>query len=394
MADAPMATKRRRNASDPGARLVPRRIRNRQSAIGNPQSAIHNALPRLLAVALATAGGCKATIPVRQYPSFYDPAVRTVAVLDFDNRTLRGPAGTFLGRRVADALEANGTYKVIGPAALKGKLAAAGASIPQGADVEAVATVLRGLGGIDAFLAGSVTGFGADRSSHIEVDHFGYYGGYAYGWPRHGYRHGRWRGYGYGSYGYGGGYPTFWYYDLTRAHVAASASLIRTTDAAVLGQTPIPLSARLSSEDPSATADEVLTAAADAVADRIVEAFAVVPRKIKVDRDKLLRTARPGEGKSLRFTDDFRGDEDEMLAVVRLPRAAARNVFRLAVTRKSDDDVLAEKQFEWSARDGSRGFPFSPKRLVEAGDTEKYDLSLFVDDLLVTKREFRIRRRR
>jgi len=392
MMDAPMTNRRQEDVSVPGPRPVRRRIRN-------PQSAIRSCFPWLLGAALLTAGGCKTMLPVRQYPSFYDPSIRTVAVVDFANSTLRGPAGTFLSRRLADALKANGTYRVIGPAELKGKLAAAGASIPQGAGPDDVAGALRGLDGIDAFITGTVSGFTADRSTQIEVDYFGYHGGYgAYGWPYRSYPHG-WGGYGwyghrYGhGYGWGYGHPRYWTYDVTRAHVAASAALVRTADAATLHETPIALSARLRSEDPATTADEVLTAAADAVAARIVEAFAIVPKRIKVESDKLLRTARPGAADRLEFTDRFRAGEQKMLAVIRLPRAAARNVFRLAVTRKKDDDVLAETQFEWSARDGSRGFPFSPEQLIESGDTDEYEVKLYAEDQLVIKRKFEIKRR-
>ncbi len=121
--------------------------------------------------------------------------------------------------------------------------------------------------------------------------------------------------------------------------------------------------------------------------------FTLVLSSLTGDRSSLPSSLLRGAADRLEFTDHFRAGEEKMLAVVRLPRTAARNVYRLAVTRKGDDDVLAETQFEWSARDGSRGFPFSPEQLIESGDTDEYEVKLYAEDQLVIQRKFEIKRR-
>lgn len=342
--------------------------------MGSAKTATRLVLAALLA---ASAGGCKATLTLKQYPPFYDPRLKSIAVAPFADHTLHPGSGQFVAERLAAALAANGTYDVTGPTALKAKLAAAKVPLPAGADAAALAAALRALGGVQAFVAGRVKAFGTDRSLYTELDAGGF--GAGYGWHR-------WHGWGHS-------YPYYRHYSYTRAHVAADAVLVRVADGQAIGATPSTLTARIVSRgDLPVMPDECLDQAAQAVARRLVEAFAVVEKRIKVPKGKTLRTARRRDGDELDFTNDFRPDEKELLVVLALPPQADRNRFLLAVTRKGRAEPLAEREFEWSGEHARRAFAFSLAELFEAGGTGDYHAALYAGEKLVLKRGFEIER--
>ena len=87
---------------------------------------------RLVAVSLlvSAVGGCNAKLTVDRYPDFYDPELKSVAVVPFANLTQEPQAGTFLAERLAEALRANGTYQAVGPAELNSMLAKVNLALP------------------------------------------------------------------------------------------------------------------------------------------------------------------------------------------------------------------------------------------------------------------------
>ena len=336
----------------------------------------HVSLVGLAVLAAVAAAGCDAALPVQRYPAFYDPALGTVAVTVFANATPRQRAGEFMADRLTAALKANGTYNVTGPKELKAKLAKAEILLRPEADVQDTVAALRKLGGIQAVVTGTVRDFSADRGSYYEVDNW-YGPGYGWGYSSH-WRH-------YGSYG------IIRQYSYTYAHVSVAADLIRVSDGKTIHSTPAPLAARLrSGTGADRTGDEMLTETADAVAGGLVEEFAVVPKTLRISRSKTLRTARPGEDGELKFTNDFRPDEEQMVVVLHLPAEADRNTFRLAIAPKKSEEVLAEETFTWSAADGTRKFVFSPRKLAEAAKGDDFEVRLYVGDELALKRGFEI----
>jgi hypothetical protein len=330
----------------------------------------------LAVLAAAAAAGCDASLPVQRYPAFYDPALKAVAVTVFANATPRERAGEFMADRLAAALKANGTYEVLGPRELKARLAEAKVPLPPEADLQDALAALRRLGGIQAVITGTVKGFSADRGSYYEVDDV-YGPGFGWGyWPH-------WRYY--GSYG------VVRQYSYTYAYVSVAAELIRVSDGKTIHSMPAPLAARLRSRSGAdRTGDEMLAETADAVAYGLVEEFAVVPKTLKIPKGETLRTARPRGDGELKFTNDFRPDEEQMVVVLHLPAEADRNTFRLAITPKKTEEVLAEETFTWSAEDAARSFTFSPRKLAEAAKREDFEVRLYVGDELALKRGFEI----
>ena len=346
----------------------------------------------VLAVLAAALGGCTTKLTVRHHPSFYDPSLKTVAVLPFANATLSDKAGEFLADRLAEALKANGTYQIVGPRELPAPLAAAGQKQPGSVDLGATAAALRELGGVDAFLVGTVRNFSADHASYLEVDDW--YPGFGWGYSRWG----RYYGYGgyhrHGGYGWYGGAVVYRRRSYTHALVAADAALVRVSDGKMIHATPGTLTARVQSDrSPSKTRIEALVAAARAVAARLVDEFAVTSQTVKISKGKTLRTARPDkEADKLDFTGGFRIDEEVIYVLLTLPAAADRNEFRLTITPKGRDEPLAEETVRWSAADESVRLTFSPRELADAaGGPGKFDLRLYAGEKLVLKRGFQIK---
>ncbi len=329
---------------------------------------------RGLALAVALIGvGCTATIPVQLYPHFYDPQIKKVAVVPFANETLHPNAGMFVAGRLASALKANGTYEVLGPEEVKFLLADAGTYLTVEADIREVAEKLRGLGGIDAFVVGTVTAFSSERGSmtDYESDFYGSDPGYR----------------AYGRYPYPYAYSHIYVY----AHgvSAAYAAMIRVADGEVLHATAGPVGYRIQSfRHPPPTANEVLIAATGGTVDRLVAEFAIVPAELRVNAEKVLRTARRGDGGKLDFTSDFRPADGQMVVSVALPGEAARNPFRLDVRKQGAEGVLASKEFTWSAGDRTREFAFSPGELVVAAGAGRFEVSLYSAQRQAVTRSF------
>jgi hypothetical protein len=334
-------------------------------------------------VLAAAGGGCSTTFSIRQYPPDFDPAIKTVGVLEFNNDSLQDRAGEVFARQVAAALRANGTYDVLGPAALRAKAAGAGVQLPDEAPIEEIAARLRTVGGVDAILVGTVESYHAQTSSWVDFEpHWGYWG--YHGWGR---RH-RW------------GVRTGWAWPYaqrryrTEARVVADAVLVRVADAETIAATRGPVSAQLTSDEyDGAFAGDVLAAAARRTVDRIVASVAVVPRKIKVKNDETLRVARPDATGVPVETDRFDSDETELLLVVRLPAAADRNRFTVSIHRRGEDEPIVAERFVWSAAERVRTFLFSPHRLAAVGGTKKYEARLAGTGTEAVKRKFEIRGR-
>ena len=130
----------------------------------------------VLAAGMASvAGGCTKKFFVDRYPPFYEPQIKTVAVLPMDSASGRREAGVVLGHFLASALTTNGTYKVIGPTELRGKLGAEKLDALVHASNHDVAAAMAELGGIDAFITGTALAYEARATSYLVP---GYYGGY------------------------------------------------------------------------------------------------------------------------------------------------------------------------------------------------------------------------
>ncbi|NLF32026.1 MAG: hypothetical protein GX591_14210 [Planctomycetes bacterium] len=311
----------------------------------------------MLILGAALAGGCARTATLLAYPDFYDPAIQTVAVAPFANRTLHPMAGLYTANAVAAALTENGTYEVINPYELQRRWRAAGIEVVADDRPETIVQAVNDLGdGIDAVIVGTVVEFGVDAA--IYGDDGGFYpsfgAGYTHGYARRGY------------YGYGAAWHPSWYRAYGAAEVAAGARMIRTDTGEVLRITREDSVSRQSSWHYARTGRVVRQAVGELAAE-MVEAFAITPREVRIDRGRVLRTAQANGPETRRFTDDFNGSDDAVAVVVQLPLIAARNTFHLTAARADTGAQVAERVFTWPRDTTEMVLRFDLAELTAAG---------------------------
>ena len=340
--------------------------------------------PAVLVTLVAAAAGCDVTMTVRQYPQFYTPELKTVAVLPLSNGSLHPAAGPFVTDRLVAALKENGTYEVLAPKDLQAGLAAAGINLPSEAEDAVLAESLRRLGGVQAFVTGRVMAFSTDSYWRAHVDDYdGFYGGY---YTRYHLS------YGHPHYGLGFRYPIYTYYPYGQAYVAVDVAMVDVATGRTLHAPLGPVGGRVRSDGGRLpTSDELLGEATSRAAQGIVEQLAVVSKEVKVNPARDLRTGRLAKDDKLKFTDDFRADEEEMRVVLRLPPQADRNRFRVSIARKGRPEELAEESFAWSRKDESRPFVFSPRKLAGAAGAGQYEVRFYSGSKLVMTRKFHLK---
>ncbi|MCE5277418.1 MAG: hypothetical protein ABFD92_14190 [Planctomycetaceae bacterium] len=310
----------------------------------------------LLLAAGAAAGGCTREITVTQYPSFYSPDLRTIAVMPFGSLTPDPPAGVFFTDRMIDALVANGSYRVVSGPTLLGELRQAGAALPSapatrpgpsgqpaaeyyqvvpppaaGPPPEQLLAALRRRGGVDLLLLGRVTALHAQPVLVRDTYPYGPYDPYPY--PLEG--------------PYGRGYYVSYTYQ-TQATAAAAIELYRVSDGRRLASTQD--TATVVSVGPGQlTMEESLGRASQEVARQLVRAIAPAPATIKVRKDRALETSRRTAGGGLKETSTFARGDGAVMVTVRLPPEADRNPFTLTVTPEgASNTVLFDREFTWS----------------------------------------------
>jgi len=337
-------------------------------------------LPVALPVLAAVLAGCGKDIPVTQFPPFYTPDLKAVAVVPFEDRTGRPAAGQGLAVKVAAALAARRTYTVYGPGELASLAGAVDPAALQAGRLDGLIQALRARGQVQAVLAGTVTLFDVVQSTQWRERPVYYVD-----------RRGRRR--------ISHNEP----YQHTRnvATVDASARLIRVADGAELHGTPPGLGrVKVVSESPEdgggpppLSQAQCLTSAIEHCADRLAEPFAISYRKVRAGRNAL-RTAHRIEGDEWKGGKKFRPTDKRLIVVVKLPPEADRNTFRMDITRKGAEQVLASHEFtwqrQWSAGPGE-GFEFDLQDvLTRGGGPGKYAVVLYAGDRAALKTEFKV----
>lgn len=331
-----------------------------------------------LAGSMALLAGCQADLPIREYPSFYDPDLRTVAVAPFANDSLNERAGQYIATRLARALEANRTYKVIGPTELASRLADADLAAPADGKPESWARLAGKLEGVQAVLTGRVDRFSAGIGSYLERESVAVGGGY--GW------HGPYRRLGGGLYA-----PIYVSYPYAHARVAASVQFLQAGSGSSIHNIPGLVSAECDSRnDRARTPEECLAHATDAVASRILDEVAIVDKTLKIQPDKALRTAT-GPAKAPEFTDDIPASAPALLVVLDLPASVARNRVVLEIAADEDAPQLARRELTWPVDATRQVVSFEIPPLLDAHKPGRFVVRLEVHGHAVTHRDFEIR---
>jgi len=333
------------------------------------------------AAAACVIGGCAKNLDILQYPAFYQPDLKTIAVLPFRSAS-DDATGWDFAEATAAALGANGTYKVLSPGMLSESMSKSDFEKLIEADPAEAAAMLAKLDDIDLLLTGTVT-----VSSRLYRTVSYYRGPYYY--PRRYYYH----GYGYRHpYYYPGGYyhygPRYDYY--SEAAITATAVVYGVADARRLYGTVSPIVTVVHDDVYYDRGGALVAEAADDVIARIVSNVAIVPTRIKVKPKETLHTASEDAGGVLRFTDRFSADAERMHVVVTLPSVADHNAFRIDIVPKGTDNVLAEETFVWSRLKRQLVINFSPRKLAEQAGTGKYTIRFYSGGRKAFERHFRI----
>ena len=312
---------------------------------------------RAAALLLAAAGGgCGKSVWITQYPPFYTPQLKSVAVVAFGNQTGQPGAGRLVARRLAEALAANGTYQV--------RDLTAQPSPPPGEGIR--------LGDVQAVVSGAVTRYSVASNVEWREEVVG---------EKERRRHRSRRVVRRRTYRH-----------ITHeARVAARVRLVRTSDGAVLYTTPAPVAAQASSAGSPPLKDGPACAAeaAGEVVAGLLQRLVPVRRQVRLDPRKALRLARECDGQ-WDFTNDFRADEERMVVVVALPAACDRNTFRVAIYAKGGREALASRQLTWKRSQVQVALPFSPRQLAAGGRAEDYEVRFSSGGEVVMKRGFEI----
>lgn len=341
----------------------------------------------LLLCAAGAAAGCSEKMRIDRYPDFYSPDLRTIAVLPLANETRDARAGRIVTDRLVEALKANGTYKVIAPQQTLDLLAKADVKPGAEGDAKVAARALGKLGLCQIVLTGRVEEFGALSTHRTYIRPEYWYDGYYYGGYRRGRYYRRWN------------YPYYGWPDYSVHHtgyhegnVSAEAALLSAADGSEVFRLPSTARATVISEGdpPDLTPAGCLDEAARACAWRVVDQIAVVSREIEIKPKEALRIAKARTGPTWQFDDDFRIDDEEMFVVVALPAICDRNVFRLEITRKGQDAVLAEQELTWSSKLAPMGVRFSPRKLAADAGPGTFEVHFRRGSKTIMSRKFHI----
>jgi hypothetical protein len=348
------------------------------------------------AAAMIACGGCSKSFTARRYPAFYDPNLRTVAVLPFQNDTGVQGAGRLAADTLAAALRANGTYKVFTPHALQMLIAQKKLAGLSRTDRQRDAKELAQLEGIQAFITGTVLPGSAIHGLYPPAGRRRPYH------PAVNVQNGRGR-YEFindedqeGNEGfeedpgdpfddfYDPSYYPYWYWDYpdayspeyyTEAYVSLEAAMVRVSDGTTLYETAVPIQARADLRSSrriapaSATLDVMHRAAV-----KLVDELAVVSTQITPEGG--LKTAVGKTGRQWTFSNTFRLSDQTMYVVIQLPASVAHDTFRLTITPKGQpDDVVAAKDFTWPPGQTTVAVSFSPHEIANNTGTGRYTVT-------------------
>lgn len=326
----------------------------------------------LLLATLAGSAGCSKKIWITQWPAFYTPKLKTIAVVPFRNRSGAANAGDIISDKLAAALSGTGAYKVFNRNDLKSLMDESDLRIALSEDAAAAVTKFRKFSDVQALLTGTVTTYAATSNRQNKRDPI-------YGLDRRGNTVIR----GYRSY----------VHTRNEANVSVTSVLIRVSDGTTIYSTAQPAWARISSQGSPPRKDIYACAeqATDHVVAQLLEHFAPVRKQIKINPSKALRTATELYDNEWTFAKVFSAEDEKMYVVVALPPCCDRNAFRLTIVKKDRREDLAAQDIIWSNKHTGFGYLFSPKQIAAKAGPGQYEVKFYSGPKPVLKREFTIK---
>ncbi len=398
-------------------------------------SPLKSVLPAfLLFVVMTVLAGCAKQITVSRYPAFYDPNIKTIAVVPFENHSNRKYIGHMIADHLTAALTANQTYKVLGPVQLRRTLKDLKLPRIRQENYKQIAAELGKAGNLQAFIGGQVLGsttIGSDTpaentyasSAAVPAVDFADWRNDGLGSNVHyadfytyssGYRPGVHKAdfdedeggdddeedfgdfYDYDYYP-GWYYPYYfdWYYPyydeyITQADISVSASLVSVPEGSILYSVDTEATSSVSGFSPPPSSQAVHEALYK-LTKRLVSDFAVVPVQIKIYPNRDFKLADGMQNGQWHYTNTFGKTEKSMFVVLCLPSSAAHNIFKLTITpANSPSSVLVEQSVEWGGL-YCRGIEFSPAAIARKNGPGNYSAHFYSHGRLVMSKNFKIK---
>lgn len=324
--------------------------------------------------------GCGKDFVVNRHPDFYQPAIKEIAILPFDNKTSHKGVGRAVAEILAADLAANQTYKVIGPSRLARLLKDKGITLEPDTDFPTAAQKLGTLNEFQAFITGRILSESFQNVSMPINDYVGDYGD-DYDFDED-------------FYDFDMYYPYYFphYYDYeTDVYLSVNASMVAVPGGNVLDSTLATATADVSDVD-KPLRQYGAQAAMNDLCEKLVKKFAVVPVTITVHPGKDLKTADSFQQGKWHFTGTFSRDDDSLFVVLCLPPAAARNQFKLTIlSGGSKTEPVVQKDITWRPDGYCQSFKFSPREIAAAGGPGQYTVQFYARGKVVMTCNFKIK---
>ncbi len=330
--------------------------------------------------AMVSPAGCSRSIWIAQYPPFYDPRLKTVAVMPFDSRSTRPEAGAAIAERIAKVLRANGTYSVISGEELQALMTSLKVRILPDDKPREVARKLAAAGNIQAVLVGKVLNLQTESKAVAMAE------GGSSDEDRYGFESPR-RAFGDDDERVAKTRRT----TRNSGRIAADVFFLGIGDcSSIYAAMPGAVAAFSALADESKlNREQCLEKAYDLLGAKLAAAFACVPKRIKIPRRGVLATARKGPSGDLRLTSRFTPGE-QLHVLVRLPEVCSYNRLRVEIARPANPLRLAGHSFTWSRDRPIYSWVFDLSLLAHTAGAGEYVVNLYCLDKLALSRGFRI----
>ena len=322
----------------------------------------------LLALAAGCGGGHLKFVQVTRYPTFYQPELKRVAVIQFRNQTGVPEAGEYMSRRLEIALTTNKTYDVYSRQNLKDVLTEQDLSAT---DLVAPETAQRigKLTGVQAIICGVCSRYAANTRL-VTVKKWIYV------------PNGR---------SYIAEVPATQHEALVECNVVVIDAATGQQIAAV--HAPAPVAWVEGTPAPWLGTGSVLQYAEMLSIAKVVQEIAVTRKLIRLGKE-VLRTATGEYDAKPDCQDRFVPADTDVQGVVTLPAEACRNTFKLTIVRKNEREDLADQEFVWAEGSATEYYKFPIATLVEKGGYGLYTMKLYSGHAPIAWHDFEILQKR
>jgi len=316
-------------------------------------------------------GGRKSKIWIYQYPDFYTPNLKRVAVLPFADRTRRRGVGGRIGDRISAILASNPTYEVYTRQHLDDILSEQDLAMAGVVEADLARKIGR-LKSVQALICGVCNRYEVTTRNETRYNTVPVWGKNRRGQP----------------------VITSWKkipYPWMRhdAFVECHVVVIDTATGRQIAAVHDPSSSWASGSPPKYRPADLLRHAEQDQISRIVRAIAVTRTEVKLDSD-VLKTATDFYDQEWDWEKKVTPEDEKLYVVVHLPPEADRNNFKITIVPKGEREVVADKPFVWTKTVARRGYRFGVADIVARCGYGEYQAKLYSGPEPIARYDFSI----